>query len=378
MNSDMQKIPLVDLDIHHQGIATEVKETINRVLRSSTFILGNEVDAFEEEFAKYCGVKYCVGLDNGTSALELGIRALHIGPGDEVITPVNSFIASSSSISMVGAIPVWVDCNPKTYNIDPTRIENKITKKTKAIMPVHLYGQPANMKVILKIAKKHKLHVIEDACQAHGAKYDGKRVGNFGIFTAFSFYPGKNLGAFGDAGALVTNDTYIYEAVKKMRNYGQSKKYYHDFIAWNRRLDSLQAAILRVKLKNLDEWNKLRIKNVCIYNELLRSINVVTPYHDPNTTHVYHQYVIRLKRRDKLQKYLEKNGIATGIHYPIPIHLQKAYQSIGKKRDEFPISEKYANQILSLPMYPQLSEEKIIYITNMIKTLVMRNKNLYI
>lgn len=364
----MQKIPLVDLNIQHQGITTEVKVAINRVLHTCTFILGNEVDAFEEEFAKYCGVKYCVGLDNGTSALELGMRALHIGLGHEVITPVNSFIASTSSISMIGAIPVWADCDPKTYNIDPVRIEKKITKKTKAIMPVHLYGQPANMRKILKIAKKHKLHVIEDACQAHGAKYDGKRVGTFGVFTAFSFYPGKNLGAFGDAGALVTNDKYIYETVKNMRNYGQSKKYYHDFIAWNRRLDSLQAAILRVKLRNLDRWNKLRIKNAYIYNELLKDTDVVTPYHDPNTTHVYHQYVIRIDGRDKLQKYLEKKGIETGIHYPIPLHLQKAYRFIGKKRGDFPISEKYAYHILSLPMHPQLSEEKILYIANAIKT----------
>ncbi|QQG41094.1 MAG: DegT/DnrJ/EryC1/StrS family aminotransferase [Candidatus Levyibacteriota bacterium] len=363
----MEKIPFADINIRHLGIALEVKERINQIIHSSSYILGEEIDKFEEEFARYCGVKYCVGLDNGTSALELGMRALNIGKGDEVITPVNSFIASTSSISMVGAIPVWVDCDAKTYNIDPTKIENKITKKTKAIMPVHLYGQPAEMTTILEIAKKHKLHVIEDACQAHGAEYDGLRVGSFGVFAAFSFYPGKNLGAFGDAGALVTNDKQIYETVKKMRNYGQSAKYHHDFIAWNRRLDTLQAAILRVKLKYLDRWNKQRVKNAHIYNKLLKDANIIIPYHDPITIHVYHLYVIQIDGRDRLLKYLEEKGIAVGIHYPIPIHLQKAYRFVGKREGRFPISEKYAHKILSLPMYPHLSEEKIYYITEVIK-----------
>lgn len=362
----MQKIPLIDLDIRNQKIESEVKEAINKVLRSSSFILGEEVDSFEEEFAKYCRVKYCVGLDNGTSALELGMRAMNIGVGDEVITPVNSFIASSSAISMTGAAPVWVDCDPKTYNIDPLKIEKKITKKTKAIMPVHLYGQPADMKKILAIAKKHKLHVIEDACQAHGALYGANPVGSFGIYAAFSFYPGKNLGAFGDAGALVTNNKHIYETVKKMRNYGQSKKYHHDFIAWNRRLDTIQAAILRVKLRYLNKWNKQRMKHADTYNQLLKDANVVAPYHDSLTTHVYHLYVIRVNDRDRLKKYLEKKGITTGIHYPIPIHLQKAYKLRCGKKGEFPISERYASKLLSLPMYPQLTEEKIFYIVNAI------------
>lgn len=363
----MQKIPLIDLDIENQKIESEVKEAINSVLRSSAFILGDAVDSFEEEFAKYCKTRYSVGLDNGTSALELGMRALSIGIGDEVITPVNSFIASSSAISMIGAVPVWVDCDSKTYNMDPLQIEKKITKKTKAIMPVHLYGQPSDMKEIVAIAKKHKLHIIEDACQAHGASYAGKPVGSFGVFAAFSFYPAKNLGAFGDAGALITNDKHIYETVKKMRNYGQSKKYHHDFIAWNRRLDSIQAAILRVKLRRLDKWNKQRIKNAHMYNQLLKDTSIVTPYHDPITTHVYHLYVIRVDDRNKLKKHLEHKGVSTGIHYPVPIHLQKAYQFKGGKKRDFPISEKYAPQLLSLPMYPQLSEERIIYIVDVIK-----------
>ncbi|MDO8657680.1 MAG: DegT/DnrJ/EryC1/StrS family aminotransferase [Candidatus Levybacteria bacterium] len=363
----MQNIPLNDLNVRHQKIEPEIKDAINRVINTSAFVLGKEVDAFEGEFAKYCGVKYCVGLNSGTSALELGIRALNIGAGDEIITPVNSFIASSSAISTTGAKPVWIDCDTKTYNMNPLEIEKKITKNTKAIMPVHLYGQPADMKKIMVIAKKYNLRIIEDACQAHGASIDGKPVGTFGEYAAFSFYPGKNLGAFGDAGALITNNKYVYETVKKMRNYGQSKKYYHDFIAWNKRLDSIQAAILRVKLRHLNRWNKQRMKNALIYNKLLQTADIVTPYQDSIVDHVYHLYVIRANNRDKLQKYLEKKGIATGIHYPIPIHLQKAYRFRGGKKGDFPISEKYAQKILSLPMYPHLSEEKIFHIANEIK-----------
>lgn len=363
----MQKIPLVDLSIQYQTIKSEIDEAISRVLKTSRFILGDEVSAFEQEFAKYCKVKYCAALDNGTSALELGMRALNIGTGDEVITPVNSFIASSSAISTIGAMPVWVDCDTKTYNMSPLGIVKKITKKTKAIMPVHLYGQPADMQKIIAIAKKYKLKIIEDACQAHGALFNGKHSGSLGTFAAFSFYPGKNLGAFGDAGALITNDKAVYETVKKMRNYGQSKKYHHAFIAWNRRLDSLQAAILRVKLRHLDKWNQQRIKNAQIYNKQLKDVAIATPYHDPITTHVYHLYVIRSNSRNKLQEYLEHHGISTGIHYPIPLHLQKAYRFIGRKKGEFPISEKYSQEILSLPMHPELTEEKINYIVRAIK-----------
>lgn len=371
----MEKIPLVDLSIQYKKIEHEIIAAITRVLDSSAFILSPQVDAFEEEFAKYCGTKYCVGLDNGSSALELGLRTLGVGQGDEIITPVNSFIASSSAISFVGAKPVWIDCDEKTYTIDTSKIEKLISKKTKAIMPVHLYGQPANMEKILLIAKKHKLYVVEDACQAHGAMYKGKKVGSFGVFSAFSFYPGKNLGAFGDAGAIVTNDRHVYETVKKMRNYGQSKKYHHDFLAWNRRLDSLQAAILRVKLKYLDLWNMQRIKHADSYDSLLKDTEVITPYKDPRVKHVYHQYVIRSKHRNALQTYLEKRGILTGIHYPIPIHLQKAYRFNGAKKGDFPVSEKYSREMLSLPMYPELKKEDIMHITNKIKSHQMTKVN---
>lgn len=363
----MNNIALVDLKTQYFLLEKEIIVAIKKVFRSTSFILGEEVDRFEKNFASYCQAKYCVGLDNGSSALELGLRALEIGKGDEVITPVNSFIASSYAISIVGAKPVWVDCDKKTYNIDVAQIENRITKKTKAIMPVHLYGQPADLDPLLAIAKKYKLYVIEDACQAHGAKYKNKRVGTFGAFAAFSFYPGKNLGAFGDAGALVTNNKNIYEVVKKMRNYGQSQKYYHETYAFNRRLDTLQAAVLNIKLKFLDEWNQKRREYANLYNSLLEKLPVIRPLQNSLSTHIYHLYVIRLRKRDQLQNYLSKHLISTGIHYPIPIHLQKIYKNFNGKVGDYPVSEKYAKEILSLPMYPHLKEQQISYIVDTIK-----------
>ena len=334
------KVNFVDLKKQYLTIKPEIDTAIQQVIDNSSFILGDEVSEFEKEFAAFCGVKYAVGLDSGISALELGMRALGIGPGDEVITPANSFIASSSSISFTGAKPVLVDCLPDTYNIDPKCVEKAITKKTKAIMPVHLYGQPAEMDSILKIARKHRLFVVEDACQAHGALYHGKKTGSFGELAAFSFYPGKNLGAYGDAGALVTNKKKIAQKVSMMRNYGQKKKYDHQFLAWNRRLDNLQAAILRVKLRHLDLWNKKRFENAEVYYGLLSHSPVVIPYILPKARHVFHLYVIQTERRDELQKFLNERGISTGIHYPVPIHLQKAYKSLGYKRGEFPVTEK--------------------------------------
>lgn len=351
----MKNIRLIDLESQYKKIEKEVNNRIKKVVAGSHFILGEEVEKFEEEFAGYCGTKYCVGLDNGGSALELGIRALGIKNGDEVITPVNSFIASSSSISFTGAAPVWVDCDEKTYNIDASKIESKITKKTKAIMPVHLYGQMADMDKIVKIAKKHKLFIIEDACQAHGAAYKGKKAGSFGDFAAFSFYPGKNLGAYGDGGAIVTNNKKIYNIIKTMRNYGQSKKYYHDYLAWNRRLDALQAGILRVKLKYLDEWNRKRRENAKIYKSWLGNIDkIVLPFTQDYNEHSYHLFVIRTKKRDQLRAYLSSKGIETGIHYPIPIHKQKAYENYVLKDYALPVAEKYAKEVLSLPMCSEL------------------------
>ena len=361
------RINFVDLKKQYKTIKPEVDSAIKKVIDNSAFVLGEELEKFEQEFAKFCGCKYCVGLDNGSSALELGMRVLGIGSGDEVITPANSFIASSSSISFTGARPVLVDCDPKTYNIDPQKIERAITEKTKAIMPVYLYGQPPEMDTILKIAKKHNLYVVEDACQAHGAKYKNKKTGSIGNIAAFSFYPGKNLGAYGDGGALVTNNKKIAEKVSMMRNYGQKKKYHHVFIAWNRRLDNLQAAILRVKLKYLNKWNKLRREHAYFYNKLLKGARVVTPVELDGIEHVYHLYVVRVKNRDKLREFLASRGIATGIHYPIPIHLQQAYKDLGYKKGDFPVTEKYAKEILSLPMFPELKESEIKYIVDSIR-----------
>lgn len=367
------KINFVDLKRQYRGIKKETDQAIQKVIDNSAFILGEELRQFEKEFARFCECKYCVGTDNGSSALELGMRALGIGPKDEVITPANSFIASSSSISFTGAQPVLVDCDPKTYNIDPQKIEPAITKRTKAIMPVHLYGQPADMDSILKIAKKHKLLVVEDACQAHGARYKKRRVGSMGNVAAFSFYPGKNLGAYGDAGALVTNSKKIADRVRMMRDYGQKKKYHHVFIAWNRRLDNLQAAILLVKLKHLNQWNRLRRKHAYYYNELLKGTDVVTPAELDGVEPVYHLYVIRIKKRDKLQQFLTSKQIYTGIHYPIPIHLQMAYKDLGYRKGDFPVTEECASEVLSLPMFPELKESEIEYIVNSIKAFLKKS-----
>lgn len=356
-------IPVVNLKKQYQIYHRDIDKAIKSVLDSTHFILGEEVDRFEEEFAKFCETKYCVGLDNGISALELGMRALGIGPGDEVITPVNSFIASSAAISFTGAKPVLVDCLPDTYNIDPEKIEKAINKKTKAIMPVHLYGQIADMDSIMAIAKKKDLFIIEDACQAHGAVYKGKKAGSLGDLSAFSFYPGKNLGAYGDAGALVTSKKEIAEKVRMMRNYGQKEKYHHLSLAWNRRLDSIQAAVLRVKLRHLPFWNQKRKEHALLYNELLNNTKVITPFEIKNVVSIYHIYCLRVEKREKLQQYLQNKGIMTGIHYPIPIHLQKAYCDLGYKKGDFPIAEKLSKEILSLPMYPELTKEEIKYIS---------------
>src|ERR1700682_3896491 len=322
-----RKLPLVDLKAQHAAIAAEVEAAIQRVVTNADFILGADVAAFEDEFAPYCEAKYAVGLDSGMSALELGMRALGIGPGDEVITPAGSFIASSSAISFTGATPVWVDVDPRTYNIDPELLEAAITQRTKAIMAVHLYGQPADMDRMVEVADRHGLPVIEDACQSHGARYKGRRTGALGAFGAFSFYPSKNLGAYGDAGALTTNDAALAEKVRMMRNYGQRAKYDHVFLAWNRRLDTMQAAVLRVKLPHLDAWNGSRRKVAAHYKELLGSTSVGLPHVSPDVEHVFHLYVIQVDHRDRLLSELTALGIGAGIHYPVPIHLQEAYRA---------------------------------------------------
>lgn len=364
------KIPLVDVKANYKSHKREIDKAIQSVIDSSSFILGPQVAEFERNFAKYCQSKFCVGVDSGLSALELGIRALGIGDEDEIITPVNSFIASSSSISITQAKPVWVDINEENYNIDPDQIEKRISKRTKAIMMVHLYGQPADIEKITRISQKHKLFLIEDACQAHGATYKDKKVGQFGDFAAFSFYPGKNLGAFGDGGALVTNSKKIANSVSQMRNYGQNKKYLHHYIAFNKRLDSLQAAVLNVKLKYLDRNNAKRRSIAQQYNKLLGNFPVIVPRENQNVDHVFHLYVLRLlnkSTRDKLLKHLQINGLQASIHYPIPIHMQKAYKDFGYKKSDFPVTEKISNTIISLPIYPEMSKEQAKYVAKKIK-----------
>lgn len=349
-------IPLVDLRAQHETIAAEIEAAMGEVISTTSFVLGPAVDAFEREFAAYCEAAEAVAMDSGISALELGMRALDIGPGDEVITPANSFIASSGAVSFTGATPIWVDVDAGTYNAAPELIEAAITPRTKAIMPVHLYGQPADMDAILAIGERHGIPVIEDACQAHGARYRGRRAGTIGRWAAFSFYPGKNLGAYGDAGAIVTNDTELAERLRMMRNYGQRKKYDHVFLAWNRRMDSLQAAVLRVKLAHLEGWNAARRQVASIYDELLPDA-ITRPRVLPGVEHVYHQYVIEVDDRDEVLARLGELGIGAAIHYPIPIHLQEAYRDRGIGPGSFPVTEAAAPRLLSLPMYPELGED---------------------
>lgn len=357
-------IKFLDFDRQYKTVSQEIEKAISRVLKRQIFILGPELEAFESEFAKYLGVKYVVGLNSGTDALEFCLRALEIGPGDEVITPANSYIATSLAISYVGAKPVLVDCDPNTYQVDVSQIEKKITKKTKAILPVHLYGAPCEIDKITKLAKKHNLFVIEDVAQAVGTTLHGKKMGSFGDINAFSFYPGKNLGAYGDAGAVATNSKKLFEKARFLRNYGQTKKYHHVTFGRNSRLDEIQAAVLRVKLKYIDEWNKTRRDIANMYYETLSKVKTqsLLPKGESN----YHLFVIETKKRDQLQKFLEKNNIGTLIHYPIPIHLQKTYSHLQYEKGNFPVAEKVAKSILSLPIYPGLSKKEITHISHKI------------
>jgi dTDP-4-amino-4,6-dideoxygalactose transaminase len=361
------RVPLVDLAAQYRVIGSEINDAISAVLQKGDFILGDAVTLFEQEFADFCGVRYAVGVDSGTTALELSLRGLGIGPGDEVITVANSFIASALAISHARAKPVLVDADPQTFTIDIARLECSITPRTRAIIPVHLYGHTADMDPILELARSRDLMVIEDACQAHGARYKGKRVGSLGHAAAFSFYPGKNLGAYGDAGMVVTNDPELFTALRRLRNYGQDQKYIHLIPGYNHRLDTLQAAALRVKLRHLDEWNAARVRHAGAYEELLENAPVVTPKATDYAEAVWHLYVVRSPNRDRLKDRLERDGIITGIHYPVPIHLQPAYRDLGYEKGDFPITEAYANQVLSLPMYPELSYPDIERIAGVIR-----------
>jgi dTDP-4-amino-4,6-dideoxygalactose transaminase len=352
-------VPFVDLAAEYDALAVEINDAMGRVLRGADFILGSEVVLFEKEFAAYCQAKHALGVDSGLSALELILRAYGIGSGHEVIVPANSFIASALAISSVGATPVLVDIEAETYSLDPAAVERAITPRTVAVMPVHLYGHPADMGVILDITRRHELLLIEDACQAHGARYQGRPVGGLGNAAAFSFYPAKNLGAYGDGGMVVTSDYSVARYVEMARNYGQREKYYHAIQGHNCRLDTLQAAVLRVKLPHLEERNRARRQHARLYQRLLEKAGVTVPAVAPYAEPVWHLFVIRSKRREALRAHLANERIATGIHYPIPIHLQEAYRDLGYRKGDFPVAERCAEQILSLPMYPELRPEMI-------------------
>lgn len=360
-------VPLVDLHAQYRGIAHEVEEAIAHVLNQGDFILGEELHRFEDDFARYCDSAAAIGVDSGTSALKLALLAFDIGPGDEVITPTHTFIATALAISYTGAKPVFVDIDPHTYTMDVTRIERAITPQTRAIVPVHLYGQPADMDPIMDIARGHGLAVIEDACQAHGARYKGQRVGSLGDAAAFSFYPAKNLGAYGDGGMVVTNDAEVAGQIRILRDYGQTTKYHHALLGFNHRLDTLQAAVLRVKLRRLDDWNAARRRLAARYDDLLRSLPVTSPAQAPYGESVYHLYVVQAQDRDGLRRFLGEHGVATGMHYPIPVHLQPAYRGLDHRPGDFPVTEHLAGRILSLPIYPELSERAISHVAALVR-----------
>jgi dTDP-4-amino-4,6-dideoxygalactose transaminase len=361
-------VPFLDLKIQYNTIQEEIASALQNVLDSTSFAGGPFVEKFEKEFAFFCQSEFAVGVGSGTDALWIALLCLGIGQGDEVITTPNTFIATAEAITFCGAKPVFVDIDEQTYNMNPNLLKGVITTKTKAIIPVHLFGHPADMDPIIKIAQEHGLFVIEDACQAHGAEYKGRPAGSIGHAGCFSFYPGKNLGAYGEAGAVVTNSAELAEKIKRFRDHGQAQKYFHSMIGWNARMDGFQGAVLMVKLKHLPAWNEARRKNAKLYNEFLADVNKVqTPVEADYAKHVYHIYAIRTKKRDVLMSALAEKKISCGIHYPIPLHLQDAYRPLGYTQGTFPIAEKCAAEFLSLPMFPELTQNQIMMVVNEIK-----------
>lgn len=361
-------VPFVDLRIQHNALEPNISAAIREVIDSSAFSGGFFVNRFEEEFAAYCGATYAVGVGSGTEALWLALIALGVGPGDEVITVPNTFIATAEAITYCGATPVFVDVDEETYTLNPSLLEPAITSKTKAIIPVHLFGQTADMDVILQIAERHQIPVVEDACQAHGAEYRGRKAGTMGAAGCFSFYPGKNLGAMGEAGAVVTNDRRLKERLEVLRDHGQVKKYHHIVVGWNARMDGIQAAVLRAKLTHLDDTNAARRRHAESYRSLLGNEGeIILPREAPGRKHVYHLFTVRTPRRDTLLELLAAEGISCGIHYPVPIHLQEAYGDRGMPRGRFPVAERCAEEMLSLPMFPELTEAQIERTTEALK-----------
>ena len=353
-------VPFLNLKAQHQALKAEILSAVSEVLDSTAFAGGPYVAKFEEEFAAYCTTQYAVGVGNGTDALWFALLALGVGPGDEVITVPNTFIATAEAITYCGAKPVFIDIDEETYNMDPALLESAITSRTKAIIPVHLYGQMADMDPIMEIARKHKVPVVEDASQAHGAEYKGKRAGTIGDVGCFSFYPGKNLGACGEGGACVTNNADLKAKIAMFREHGQAKKYYHSVIGWNGRLDGIQGAILSIKLKHIEKWTEARRAHARAYNEAFAKVHgVLTPKEAAFARHVYHLYVLRVKNRDQVLKNLAEKGINCAIHYPLPLHLQDAYKGLGLTLGSFPVAERCAEEIISLPMFPELTADDL-------------------
>lgn len=364
-------IPFVDLKRQYLAIKNEIDTAMSGVIENSSFIMGEEVGEFEKEFAASHKAEFAVGVSSGTSALFLALLGLDIGRGDEVITVANTFIATAEAVSQVGAVPVFVDIEEDNYNIDPRKIKDKITKKTKAIIPVHLYGHPADMDKINAVAKEYKLKVVEDAAQAHLSEYKNKFVGTLSDASCFSFFPGKNLGAYGDGGMVLTKTKELAEKISILRNHGRLEKYEHLTVGYNERLDTLQAAVLRVKLKYLAGWTKKRRQNAALYTRFFENVvGVVAPKESGFAKSSWHLYVIRTDKRDKVKKFLEENKIQCGIHYPLPLHLQPAYKHLGYKKGDFPVTEDYSRKILSLPMFPELTEDEIRLVAETVKKAV--------
>ena len=364
-------VPLIDLKIQHRSIASEVEAAIKNVCENTAFILSDEMKTFEAEFADYCGAKHGIGVANGTEALFLALKALGIGAGDEVIVPANTFIATAAAVSHANATPVFVDVDPETYCIDPSKISAAITERTKAIMPVHLYGHPADMDAIMSIARANGLKVVEDCAQAHGTRYKGKQAGSIGDAAGFSFYPSKTLGAYGDAGIVLTNDDTVCENLKLLRDNGRTTWYEHEIIGYNSRLDGIQAAILRVKMKYLDKWVEGRRSHAKQYGEMLSDVKGLTlPIQKPDAIHSYYVYVVRVENRDEVMAKLKEKGCGCGIHYPVPLHLQPAYKDLGGKVGDHPVSEAYAKQIMSIPMFPELTPEQVSEAAEIIREVV--------
>ncbi|MBW7881607.1 MAG: DegT/DnrJ/EryC1/StrS family aminotransferase [Caldilineaceae bacterium] len=362
-----QKIPLVDLKAQYAAIQQDIDTAIQQVIGSTAFIMGPEVRSFEEAFATFCGSPYCVGVASGTAALELVLRAGGVGPDHEVITAAHTFIATAEAISAVGARPVFVDIDPRTYNLDPDAVAAAVTPATRAILPVHIYGQPADMDRINAIAKTHGLLVVEDAAQAHGATWNGHCAGTLGDAACFSFYPGKNLGAYGDAGAVTTADARLAEQVRLLRNHGRHSKYLHEMKGFGERMDTLQAAVLLAKLRHLQRWTAARRRLAARYTEQLASLELETPYVDARANPAWHLYVIRTPQREALQTFLQERGIGVGVHYPVPLHLQPAYTDLGYRRGELPVTEAVADTCLSLPLFPEMTDAQQDYVVEQIR-----------